>query len=184
MIRAAMAADIVEIARIHSVSLAETIMSKMGLPILSKLYSALLGQPSAKIYLDEEKGEVVGIASWALSYKIELDKNTKKEIVKQIFKYPTLWMGVIERALTGQYIKLFFGYEPWLLTLAVAEEKQGSGVGTKLVEKIFAEVRLHGRNSLLVETLIDKDKVVQFYEKLGFVRVKKIGPNIILRKTL
>ena len=184
MIRVAEEKDLVGIAAVHQAALPETLISRMGRAVIERLYRTLLHQDNAKIYLRGEGKQVDAVASWAMSYQIALDPKTKQDIVKKIWRDPRKWLGVMERALMGQYIKLFFGYEPWLLTLAVAKNIQGKGVGSKLVERVWSDVKLHGQSSLLVETLRTKEKAVHFYEKRGFKQVKRVGPNIILRKTL
>jgi GNAT superfamily N-acetyltransferase len=55
-----------------------------------------------------------------------------------------------------------------LLTLAVAEDRQGDGVGRELVERAIAECRATGAGTLLVATAAADTGVLRFYQRLGF----------------
>lgn len=184
MIRSANQQDLPVIVKIHQAALAQTIISKMGRPVLTSLYKSLLKQEGAGVYVYEKKGVVVGVASWAKNYSLELDEQARKTLVKQMIVKPLMWPSIFERALMGQYIKLHFGFEPWLLTLAVEEDQRGKGIGTKLINTVFFEARKLGERTLMVETLTKKANVVKFYEKLGFTKIKCIGPNTVFRKLL
>lgn len=83
-------------------------------------------------------------------------------------------------AVTGTVMVGHDGHRGWIYYLAADPDKQGTGIGRRLVEA--AEQWLRDRGVRKVQLMIRETntKVVQFYERLGF----ETTPRVVMAKWL
>jgi GNAT superfamily N-acetyltransferase len=55
-----------------------------------------------------------------------------------------------------------------LHSLAVLEDRRGAGIGTRLLRRVYAEVRAQGVEEMMIGVLATNDRVRRFYEREGF----------------
>jgi GNAT superfamily N-acetyltransferase len=55
-----------------------------------------------------------------------------------------------------------------LHSLAVRADRRGAGIGTRLLRRVYAEVRAQGVEEMMIGVLATNDRVRRFYEREGF----------------
>ena len=55
-----------------------------------------------------------------------------------------------------------------LHSLSVLADRRGAGIGTRLLRRVYAEVRAQGVEEMMIGVLATNDRVRRFYEREGF----------------
>jgi len=63
----------------------------------------------------------------------------------------------------------------YIAMLAVNSAYRGKGLGTTLVEKAIYAMQAHGCNEVVLETEVTNKGALRLYEKLGFIRDKRLA---------
>ncbi|MEA2215263.1 MAG: hypothetical protein QOK19_824 [Solirubrobacteraceae bacterium] len=81
------------------------------------------------------------------------------------------------------HLQLLTGERPCEMevrSLAVSEQRQGAGVGRRLVERAVAIAREEGASTLIVSTAAADARAVRFYQRVGF-RMLRIERDVFTR---
>jgi ribosomal-protein-alanine N-acetyltransferase len=76
-----------------------------------------------------------------------------------------------EGALAGYFLLMYAVDEAHLLDVAVSAERQGTGLGRYLLDRIAARARAMGMASILLEVRPTNERALQVYERYGYVRI-------------
>ncbi len=63
------------------------------------------------------------------------------------------------------------GSQADVLTMAVAEEHWGQGIGAALLDRLLAEAARHGCTEVFLEVRVDNDRAQQLYRSRGFTEI-------------
>lgn len=78
-------------------------------------------------------------------------------------------------SIVGTVLAGYDGHRGWIYSLAVAMNDRRSGIATKLVRHVEAELRQRGCQKLSLQVRSDNSEVVAFYESLGFSAEPRIS---------
>jgi ribosomal-protein-alanine N-acetyltransferase len=73
--------------------------------------------------------------------------------------------------LAGYFLLMYALDEAHLLDVAVAAERQGSGLGRHLLDRITARARATGMESILLEVRPSNARALQVYRRYGYVEI-------------
>jgi ribosomal-protein-alanine N-acetyltransferase len=76
-----------------------------------------------------------------------------------------------EGPLAGYFLLMYAVDEAHLLDVAVCGERQGTGLGRYLLDRIAARARAMGMASILLEVRPSNERALQVYERYGYVRI-------------
>jgi ribosomal-protein-alanine N-acetyltransferase len=74
-------------------------------------------------------------------------------------------------ALAGYFLLMYAVDEAHLLDVAVCGERQGSGLGRFLLDRIAARSRAMGMASILLEVRPSNERALQVYERYGYAQI-------------
>jgi ribosomal protein S18 acetylase RimI-like enzyme len=95
--------------------------------------------------------------------------DTKEELEKKLLRDPELFVvAETEGELVGAAIGAFDGRRGFVYHLAVDPERQGQGIGRKIMEHIAARLRELGAIRLLLLVDEDNTSAQEFYARIGF----------------
>ncbi len=120
---------------------------------------------------------------WKSTGSIQLKKSDElKEIQRMIERNPdTCLIGVVEDRIVAAVMGGFDGRRGMIHHLAVDPTEQGKGYGRLMLEELecrFTEMGVIKLNLFVVDT---NEKVISFYEKLGYIQRPELVP---MSKTL
>ena len=76
-----------------------------------------------------------------------------------------------EGQLAGYFLVMYAVDEAHLLDVAVSGERQGSGLGRYLLDRIVARARAMGMSSILLEVRPSNGRALQVYERYGYTQI-------------
>jgi [ribosomal protein S18]-alanine N-acetyltransferase len=76
-----------------------------------------------------------------------------------------------EGPLAGYFLLMYAVDEAHLLDVAVCGERQGSGLGRYLLDRIAARARAMGMASILLEVRPSNERALQVYERYGYAQI-------------
>jgi ribosomal-protein-alanine N-acetyltransferase len=79
--------------------------------------------------------------------------------------------GALRGALAGYFLVMYAVDEAHLLDVAVSGERQGSGLGRFLLDRIAARSRSMGMTSILLEVRPSNGRALQVYERYGYAQI-------------
>jgi GNAT superfamily N-acetyltransferase len=167
MIRIAKKYDIPMIVEIHSRSLSDDYLPKLGKQVLHGFYDSVVNDITIVIFIEKEI--ITGFLAVAL-HPINLKKiffQYYKIITKSILMQPNLWAQTLWLALYSRE----GNYYPEISFFAVKEEYQARGVGSQLIEWVCNYLKKRGHKSLYVKTEATNVKTNEFYRKNNFEMV-------------
>lgn len=164
MIRFASPNDIPKVVNIHSQSLSEDYLPKLGKEVMHGYYNTFVKENT--IILFEENESIIGFV--ALSFRpVDLKdvfaKYYKKIIIK-IFLHPDLWGQTLWLVL---YSKKHCDY-PEISFIAVKREHRGAGIGSQLITWVCDFLSKKGIECLQVKTEANNALANNFYKKNVF----------------
>lgn len=123
--------------------------------------------------LDETGAQLLGIAGFKTSSG-SLVGGELSDLAKIYGWLGALWRGlilsVLERELED-HVLLMDG-------IAVAEGQRSKGIGTKLLDAVFADAKAQGKTEIRLDVIDTNPKAKALYERMGFVEIGKesLGP--------
>ncbi|MBL8025572.1 MAG: GNAT family acetyltransferase [Fibrobacteres bacterium] len=90
------------------------------------------------------------------------------------------FVATMNEEIVGTVMAGYDGHRGWIYSLAVDPDSQKRGIGRQLVDKAESALKALGCPKLNLQILDTNNKVIGFYEKLGF----KIEPRISMGKVL
>lgn len=173
-------ADADAVARLHRTRINLGFLSTLGHSFLKNLYLGMLRYGEAIIYVAESAGEVIGFAAATPS----VAGLYKRVIRAQRWKFTLI---LIPRLFSPKVIKNCyetFRYssredeqdlpQAEFLSIAVAEEYAGQGLGKVLIQRVLADLWAQGVPAVRVMVLAALNAANAFYPKLGFRLVRTV----------
>lgn len=166
--------DAVDVATLHISGINRGFISSLGPEFVSGLYEILAEDNESIVLAAREDGKVIGF--------IAFSKNIKKLYRMAMLKYGVRIAWLLGRKLLSwSRIKkligtLFYPFkknklnlpETELLSMAVAPEAQGKGIGSMLVREGLAECKRRGVSKIKVLVAADNLAANMLYQKCGF----------------
>jgi ribosomal protein S18 acetylase RimI-like enzyme len=165
MIRLATPSDIAKVVNIHSQSLPEDYLPKLGKKVMHGYYKTFMKKNP--IILFEEKECIVGFVALSI-YPINLKSifiRYYKIIMMKLFLQPDLWHQALWLTLNSK--RHNDGY-PEISFVAVKKEYRGVGIGSQLITWICNFVSKKGIEYLRVKTEAASINTNCFYKKNMF----------------
>lgn len=189
VVRAARPADAAHLAKLHADSLPDAFLPKLGLGFLSRLYRALIVDPSAVVVVADDGAGAVGFAAGVISvrkfYRRFVMRNglgAGVRLAPRLIR-PSVIQGVME---TARYPN-GNGHLPEaeLLAIAVASGYRGRGLGRELARRVLEGLSQRGATSAKVVVAGANVDANRFYEETGFhpcgaVEVHRGIPSTVL----
>lgn len=168
---------------IHAAAFPDFFMTQLGPTFLREYYSCVLDYPSGILLTESDDLECVGFVAGFVdppSFYQSLRRRRMRLVFSaalQIVRQPTRLIAMLAnygRAGTAARRDL----EPdtaELSSLAVLPDKEGRGVGARLVQRFIVSARQRGARRILLTTdACNNDRVNNFYRSLGFDCVRVI----------
>jgi ribosomal protein S18 acetylase RimI-like enzyme len=177
MIRLATPDDIPLVVDIHSQSLSEDYLPRLGKKaVLGYYYTLMKKNP---VLLVEEKKCIVGfiaLSLYPISLKSVFLKNYKTITIKLLIQpdlwCQTLWLALFSKRHSDNYPEISF--------IAIKEDYRRAGIGSELVTWACNFLSKKGVEYLKVKTELNNELANNFYKKNGFNAVfveKRFGRN-------
>ena len=102
--------------------------------------------------------------------------NPYKDIARKLKVQAELFLvGYLEDKLIASVMAGYDGHRGWINYLAVHPEFQGRGYGNQLMDNVETRLRKLGCPKINLQIREGNDKVLSYYQKLGFVEEKRIS---------
>ena len=165
MIRLATPEDIPIVVDIHSQSLSEDYLPRLGKKAVHGYYNTLMRKNP--IILVEEENRIIGFVALSI-YQISLRNvfiKYYKTIIIKLLLQPDLWCQTLWLALYSKRHK--YGY-PEISFVAVKKEYRGVGIGSQLITWVCNFISKKGVEYLRVKTEAANINTDRFYKKNMF----------------
>ena len=166
MIRFATPDDIPIVVDIHSQSLSEDYLPKLGKKVMLGYYNAFVKKNL--VILFEEKKCIIGFVALSI-YPISLKSvflRYYKTFIMKLFLQPDLWLQTLWLALNSK--RNNFGGYPEISFFSVKKEYRGVGIGSQLITWVCSFLSKKGIEYLQVKTESNNPPVNHFYKKNVF----------------
>jgi ribosomal protein S18 acetylase RimI-like enzyme len=168
------------IARLHLQHLPTPYSGAPGFRLLTVYYRAVAGGHGAVGYAAEMGGEVAGYVCgvWAPEQVRRAFFSSWRSLLgwgtAQVISKPALIGQVLRSAVSRDHTgpAAAVGYE--LRPIVVAPSWRGTGIASRLVERLFEDARCRGFSAMHLFTELDNKRARTFYEKHGFRAVSVI----------
>ena len=165
------------IARLHRDSIGSGFLSSLGLAFLTLLYRSMIESATVHVHVamsgDSVVGFVAGAEDTSRFYKEFLRSHFFGAVIRLLpaLVRPRTWKKVLET--------LRYGSEPTtrcaeLLSMAVAAQGRGRGVGKALVEALLASASEAGIDRMRVVVGSKNEAAISLYRSTGFDHVETI----------
>jgi ribosomal protein S18 acetylase RimI-like enzyme len=178
------------VVQLHRHVLGDTVNAQVGEWFLTYLYRQLLHLPRlAKAWVAVEDDQVVGFVSLATDYQAlsttlmqQLSFVSKIRAGLFFLVHPKLAWQFLQQRRFGNYLKTAVpAHSAYVLTLGVATNQQGKGVGRLLMDA--ATRQLADRYPIYLDTKVDNHQAIRFYERYGFQIIDSKLGNVLCRLT-
>jgi ribosomal protein S18 acetylase RimI-like enzyme len=176
-IRAATKQDYSKIARIHSETIPTGFISKLGIPFLTKLYTAIQEEKGSVVYVSESADNIIGFISGTINtnklYRNVLMKKWYFFIIPLIrfILNPVSFFKIIETVRYGFHQKKNKQcrvIQAELLSIAVDKKARNQGIGHSLYNELEQFYKSCGVEEYKVVTFSENDEANHFYLSHGF----------------
>ena len=175
-----------QIARLHINSISTGFISSLGERFVTVLYQAIADSPYGFGFIAEENGSVLGFVTFAM----DINQLYKSIIFKKGIKFAVLLAGkmfsisrikrVLQTLFYPSRVKSSALPSAELLSIAVAPEGRGKGIGKELVAESFKECRKRGLDKVKVLVAAENEAANKLYQKCGFGQVTQIDSHGVL----
>ena len=102
--------------------------------------------------------------------------NPYKDIARKLKVQAELFLvGYLEDMLIASVMAGYDGHRGWINYFAVHPDFQGRGYGNQLMDNVETRLRKLGCPKINLQIREGNDKVLPYYQKLGFVEEKRIS---------
>ena len=177
--------ELTAIARLHVSAMSETLTSIRGEKAVSRLYCRLL-ENGGSIVMAAENDSVIGV----LSYTVD---HSKIASMGTVFSKPLSWLQVISkkglggliRELNDVYsvsrkVRSFDNQMLYITTLFVDSRNQNLGIATRMFDLAREQSKLMCI-PLVVDTRVNNDRAIRFYERQGMREFARTSMSMILK---
>lgn len=99
-----------------------------------------------------------------------------KDIARKLNVQAELFLvGYLEEQLVASVMGGYDGHRGWINYLAVHQDFQGKGYGRQIMDSVENELRKMGCPKINLQIRAGNDKVLSYYQKLGFTEEKVIS---------
>lgn len=167
-------ADAAAVAELHRKAISTSFLASLGRGFATHLYKGLLSSPSAFGFACKgTDGQLLGYVACAESTSaVYRQALIRHGAVMAFWLLPCLWrFSVLARLWeTLVYPAALPGDLPdaEVLSIAVAPEAHGRGIGTSLMAAAFAEFRQRGISHVKVAVGAENSLAIAFYQRCGF----------------
>lgn len=177
------------IVRLHQENLPLTQSSKLGIVYLTQLYSTVATTPDIHIgYVAYDNKNIIGVITATLDLQKSQQKITQSFTVST---YLLVLMTILKRKLSPWELvrQIWFEFRvtrifptpyPTVLTLFVINSYRRKGIGKQLVNKVIGIIKKYQYPSLFVDTQVQNEKALYFYQALGFTRRTYVTDAVVL----
>ncbi|GAG00303.1 unnamed protein product, partial [marine sediment metagenome] len=175
-----------DIARLHIEGIKTGFISSLGIGFVTALYEAIAENKSSFGIVAEENDKVLGF----IAFTTNLNKLYKSVVTKSGIKFAFLLAGkifslktikkVFETLFYPNRIKKLDLPSAELLSVVVAKDAQGKGLGAKLVQKGLAACAKRGIDKVKVLVGAENEPANRLYLKCGFELVGQIENHGVL----
>ena len=171
---------IYELAKLHKLSLSNTVATSLSTKNLAKLYELLIRIDYLNIIIAiDENNNILGGLTYTFSNK------KKKVTIIQLFAIVRIIIfGFINKPIvfmveTYYKYRIYknIDYEVNILTLFVDENNQSSGIGRELLSYLKRDFK----SNISVDTRTSNKRGLNFYTKNGFKAVRSDSRNTVLK---
>jgi len=172
-----------DIAALHIQSINTGFISSLGIDFVTALYEAIARNKSSFGFVTEEENSVLGF----VAFTTNLNKLYKSIILKRGLRLTLLLTGKMFSLQTIKKIfeTLFYPSrlkktdlpKAELLSIVVADESRGKGLGGQLLQKGLAECAKRGIEKVKVLVGADNKPANKLYLKCGFELVRQIDSH-------
>jgi ribosomal protein S18 acetylase RimI-like enzyme len=190
--------DAVAVARLHAQSITEGFLGKLGRRFLRQLYLGIAHDEGSRVLVAEEKQAVAGFCA----YSRDVAAMYRRVLRARVFR---LAWGSLPRSLNPAVIKEVFDTLRYpakqsakrlpaaeILSIAVAADARGTGVGKRLLHEVIELARREGQPAIKVLAGAKLEGANRFYRAGGFdlatqiiqhgeplnVYVKQLAPEV------
>lgn len=179
--------DIDRAAMLHSKTLSQTPLSKLGQRYLRLLYERITLEPTIGFVIYDKK-RLIGVITATTDLKQTQKRLPKRFVIFVIFLLiKNIFLGKLQlnaviRRLSFDFLVLKIFKNPYstILTLFIDKDFRRQGMGKYVTCKVLNEMKKKGVRKVYVDTLIENKKALIFYKKLGFKRERRLTDSIIL----
>ena len=185
--------DLIQVAQIHKEQFPTHYLGQFNKSLLVKFYSYLLDEKNVFVVAEEEKqilGFVIG-GEWKY-IESKLNRFIKENVMSYVWQiaiHPKTWVKSVQKFIglihkpKHDYVLLDDTEKYTLLSIAIAKQSQGKGVGGGLVNAFDAEMKKIG-NRYFLSVQDTNDNAIRFYKKKGFVVANEIPGELQMIKEL
>ena len=124
----------------------------------------------------QEGDEEAMVSLWNICKLTVPWNNPYKDIARKLKVQAELFLvGFLEDKLIASVMGGYDGHRGWINYLAVHPEFQASGYGNQLMDNVENRLRKLGCPIINLQIREGNDKVLSYYQKLGFVEEKRIS---------
>ena len=117
----------------------------------------------------QKEDETPVVALWRICELIVPWNNPHKDIARKLKIQPELFLvGMLDSLLIASVMGGYEGHRGWINYLAVHPNFQSLGYGQKMMESVESELRKRGCPKINLQIRPGNDRVMAFYQKLGF----------------
>ena len=117
----------------------------------------------------QKEDETAVVALWRICELIVPWNNPHKDIARKLKIQPELFLvGMLDSLLIASVMGGYEGHRGWINYLAVHPNFQGLGYGQEMMESVESELRKRGCPKINLQIRPGNDRVIAFYQKLGF----------------
>jgi len=172
-----------QVAALHIEGIKTGFISSLGISFVTALYEAIAKNKSSFGFVAEENDKVLGF----VAFTTNINKLYKSVILKKGWRFALLSAGkmfslkrtkkVFETLFYPSRIKKMNLPSAELLSIVVADESQGKGLGLQLLQKGLAGCAKRGIDKVKVLVGADNKPANKFYLKCGFELVGQIDSH-------
>ncbi len=172
-----------QIAKLHIEGISTGFISSLGIDFVTALYEAIAESKDSFGFVAKENDRVLGF----VAFTTNLNKLYKSVILKKGWRFALLLAGkmfslkrikkVFETLFYPSRIKKMNLPSAELLSIVVADESQGKGLGLQLLQKGLAGCAKRGIDKVKVLVGADNKPANELYQKCGFVLFGQIDSH-------
>jgi len=118
-------------------------------------------------YSEADETQVIRI--WADCGLVVPQNDPRADIQRKLaVKRHLFLVGCIDGAVIATVMAGYEGHRGWLNYLAVKPDHRGQGIGRSMVEKAEMLLRAEGCPKINLQVRCTNEKVIRFYEKIGY----------------
>lgn len=188
VIRDAVIKDVARIASIHKETIPNSLNSLMGIQRLTDLYTALIDDESSQLLVAVKSNEVIGFISGTAEFgkvlKGAKSSITSNQVIRLLGKMNPvkIVVALIDWLMINNQLKKmnnFYYFSTWGML-----PNSPLGAATAIFRELSKYAKNHGSDSIIVNLPKNNSRLVEMYEKLGFVEIQRTLSEVVLIKRI